>query len=107
MNVLCTDKTGTLTQDRIILKRHLDIMQKLGLQHNFWFGHQGWEYADIGRFWQWFLFIGLMLWLVLVGRALWPAIRRGGETKSIVSLLFLSTMHTAESIGAREGRTPQ
>jgi Mg2+-importing ATPase len=25
MNVLCTDKTGTLTQDRIILKRHLDI----------------------------------------------------------------------------------
>jgi Mg2+-importing ATPase len=25
MNVLCTDKTGTLTQDLIILKRHLDI----------------------------------------------------------------------------------
>ena len=25
MNVLCTDKTGTLTQDRIILERHLDI----------------------------------------------------------------------------------
>jgi Mg2+-importing ATPase len=25
MTVLCTDKTGTLTQDRIILKRHLDI----------------------------------------------------------------------------------
>ena len=25
MNVLCTDKTGTLTQDHIILKRHLDI----------------------------------------------------------------------------------
>jgi Mg2+-importing ATPase len=25
MDVLCTDKTGTLTQDRIILQRHLDI----------------------------------------------------------------------------------
>jgi Mg2+-importing ATPase len=25
MDVLCTDKTGTLTQDKIILKRHLDI----------------------------------------------------------------------------------
>ena len=25
MDMLCTDKTGTLTQDRIILKRHLDI----------------------------------------------------------------------------------
>ena len=69
----------------------LAVMQKLGLEHNFWFGHQGWEYADIGRFWQWFLFLGLMLWLVLVGRALWPAIRRGGDSKSIIVLLFLST----------------
>src|SRR5690348_11423345 len=25
MDVLCTDKTGTLTQDHIILKRHLDV----------------------------------------------------------------------------------
>ncbi|MGL4860394.1 MAG: magnesium-translocating P-type ATPase [Enterobacteriaceae bacterium] len=25
MNILCTDKTGTLTQDRIILEQHLDI----------------------------------------------------------------------------------
>jgi P-type Mg2+ transporter len=25
MNILCTDKTGTLTQDLIILKRHLDV----------------------------------------------------------------------------------
>ncbi|WP_152395069.1 magnesium-translocating P-type ATPase [Paenibacillus guangzhouensis] len=25
MNILCTDKTGTLTKDKIILKRHLDI----------------------------------------------------------------------------------
>jgi len=25
MDVLCTDKTGTLTQDRIIVKRHLDV----------------------------------------------------------------------------------
>ena len=25
MDVLCTDKTGTLTQDRVILKSHLDL----------------------------------------------------------------------------------
>src|SRR5690606_36958794 len=37
------------------------VMQKLGLSHNFWFGHQGWESADIGRFWQIYLFIGLLL----------------------------------------------
>jgi Mg2+-importing ATPase len=28
MDVLCTDKTGTLTQDRIILERHLDLSGK-------------------------------------------------------------------------------
>jgi len=69
------------------------VMQKLGLANNFWFGHQGWEYVDLGRFWQWFLFIGLVLWLVLVGRALWPAMRNGGsESRTIVVLLFLSVV---------------
>jgi nitric oxide reductase subunit B len=70
----------------------LAVMQKLGLDKNFWFGHQGWEYVDLGRFWQIFLFIGLGLWLTLVGRSLLPAIRRGGESKSIIVLLFLSTV---------------
>ena len=76
------------------------VMQKLDLELNFWFGHQGWEYADIGRFWQWFLFIGLMLWLTLVGRALWPALRRGGESRSIVGLLFLSVVCIGLFFGA-------
>jgi nitric oxide reductase subunit B len=70
----------------------LAVMQKLGLAKNFWFGHQGWEYVDLGRFWQIFLFAGLGIWLALVGRALWPAMRRGGESKSIIVLLFLSTV---------------
>ena len=61
----------------------LAVMQKLGLAKNFWFGHQGWEYVDLGRFWQIFLFAGLGIWLTLVGRALWPAIKAGGESKSI------------------------
>jgi nitric oxide reductase subunit B len=70
----------------------LAVMQKLGLDKNFWFGHQGWEYVDLGRFWQIFLFAGLGIWLTLVGRALWPAIKRGGESKSITLLLFASTI---------------
>lgn len=32
MNILCTDKTGTLTQDRIILERHIDIFGKTSLE---------------------------------------------------------------------------
>ena len=79
----------------------LAIMQKLGLKLNFWFGHQGWEYADIGRFWQWFLFVGLLLWLTLVGRALWPVLRGPAhESKSIVALLFLSTVAIGLFYGA-------
>lgn len=78
----------------------LAVMQKLGLERNFWFGHQGWEYTDIGRFWQWFLFIGLLLWLFLVGRALWPALRRRDETSSIIGLLFLSTLAIGLLFGA-------
>jgi nitric oxide reductase subunit B len=78
----------------------LAVMQRLDLRFNFWFGHQGWEYADIGRFWQWFLFIGLMLWLLLVGRALWPALRRRDESRSIVGLLFLSVVCIGIFFGA-------
>jgi len=88
----------------------LAVQQKLGLAHNFWFGHQGWEYADMGRFWQWFLFVGLLLWLTLVGRALWPVLRakteavRGGvasqDTRAIVGLLFLSTVCIGLFFGA-------
>ncbi len=76
------------------------VMQKLGLASNFWFGHQGWEYVDIGRFWQIFLFVGLMLWLVLMGRALWPSLRRRDEMSSIVGLLFLSTIAIGLFYGA-------
>jgi nitric oxide reductase subunit B len=76
------------------------VMQKMGLPLNFWFGHQGWEYVDIGRFWQIFLWIGLILWLLLVGRALAPALKRKDELSSIVSLLFLSTVAIGLFYGA-------
>ena len=76
------------------------VMQKLGLKYNFWFGHQGWEYVDIGRFWQAFLFVGLLLWLLLVGRALWPALKRKDEMSSIVGLMFLSTIAIGLFYGA-------
>jgi nitric oxide reductase subunit B len=76
------------------------VMQKMGLEANFWFGHQGYEYTDIGRFWQIFLFIGLMLWLVLVGRALWPALKARDDSRSITMLLFLSTIAIGLFYGA-------
>ncbi len=44
----------------------MGVQQKLGYVANFWFGHQGYEYVDLGRFWQIFLLIGLFLWLFLM-----------------------------------------
>jgi nitric oxide reductase subunit B len=77
------------------------VMQKLGLASNFWFGHQGWEYADMGRFWQWYLFVGLLLWLTLVGRSLWPVLRGPAHaSKSIIGLMFLSTVAIGLFFGA-------
>ena len=42
-----------------LIGQWMGVMQKLGLLQNFWFGHQGYEYVDLGRFWQLFLFVGL------------------------------------------------
>ncbi len=41
----------------------------------FWFGNQGWEYLELGRFWQILLAIGLVFWFFLVWRAVAPAFR--------------------------------
>src|SRR5262249_5993397 len=46
----------------------LSVAHKLNGAASFYFGHQGYEYVDLGRFWQAGLFIGLLLWLYLVAR---------------------------------------
>ncbi|MGC4084324.1 MAG: hypothetical protein QM736_19990 [Vicinamibacterales bacterium] len=58
----------------------------------FWFGHSGYEYIDLGRAWQIALLIGLFLWLGLVARGIVPALKRGGEQRPILTLLFIATM---------------
>lgn len=66
---------------------------------NFWFGHQGYEYVDLGRFWQIFLFIGLLLWLVLMFRALLPALRTE-QDKSLIALVLLASVAIGLLYGA-------
>ncbi len=68
------------------------------LKINFWFGHQGYEYVELGRFWQIYLFIGLLLWVILVLRGLWPAL----QDKASGSLVFLVVISTI-SIGLLYG----
>lgn len=61
------------------------------LTMNFWFGHQGYEYVDLGRFWQIYLTIGLFLWVALVMRGLWPVLMQKGG-KSLIYLVLVSAI---------------
>ena len=63
---------------------YLSIHQRLSLGNGFWFGHQGYEYVDLGRAWQIALFVGLVLWLGLMLRGLWPALKRKDDSRTLV-----------------------
>jgi nitric oxide reductase subunit B len=69
----------------------LGIQQKLGNMW-FWLGSQGYEYVDLGRLWQILLFVGLVLWLVLMVRSLKPAFRRNPEDRSLLALFLVSSV---------------
>jgi nitric oxide reductase subunit B len=76
------------------------VMQRLGLTENFWFGHQGYEYVDLGRFWQMLLLVGLFLWLFLMTRALWPAFRKPSESRHLLGLFLIASAAIALFYGA-------
>lgn len=78
----------------------LGVQQKLGYEMNFWFGHQGYEYVDLGRFWQIFLFAGLFIWLALMARAMWPAFKKEEEGRHLLGLFLISSMAIAAFYGA-------
>ncbi len=78
----------------------MGVMQKLGLVENFWFGHQGYEYVDLGRFWQIFLFAGLFIWLFLMGRAIWPALQQKNENRHLLTLFLVASVAIAVFYGA-------
>lgn len=78
----------------------LGVMQKLGLIQNFYFGHQGYEYVDLGRFWQFLLFGGLLIWLGLMIRALLPALKVKSESRQLLILFTISSVAIAAFYGA-------
>nr|WP_153765881.1 nitric-oxide reductase large subunit [Endozoicomonas sp. OPT23] len=78
----------------------LGVQQVLDFDTNFWFGHQGYEYVDLGRFWQIFLLIGLILWLVLVARSLFPLLKQKSDDKQIVVVLVMSAIAIALFYGS-------
>jgi nitric oxide reductase subunit B len=65
----------------------------------FWLGHQGWEYLELGRLWQILLFGGLIYWIVVVYRAMIPALRReAGETEETTDRRSLITFYVLSAV---------
>lgn len=69
----------------------LSVMHYFNSDLWFWFGHQGYEYVDLGRAWQLALFIGLLLWLFLIARSAVAALRQGTSSRSLVMLYLVTT----------------
>jgi nitric oxide reductase subunit B len=68
----------------------LGTLQHRGVDFSFWIGNQGLEYTSMGRVWQILLFVGLLFWLTLLARALWPALQTPSESRGLIAMVFLS-----------------
>ncbi|MFZ5569659.1 MAG: nitric-oxide reductase large subunit [Thermodesulfobacteriota bacterium] len=58
----------------------------------FLLGHQGYEYIELGRLWQLLLIVGMILWLVLVWRAIRPALRDENDSGGLTHMLLYSSI---------------
>jgi len=58
----------------------------------FWIGNQGLEFTSMGRIWQILLFVGLLIWVLLLGRALWPALKKPSESRGLIVMVFLAAL---------------
>lgn len=58
----------------------------------FLFGHQGYEYIELGRVWQLLLIVGMIIWLVLVLRAIAPALKSEKDKGGLTHLLLYSAI---------------
>nr|WP_315255065.1 nitric-oxide reductase large subunit [uncultured Duganella sp.] len=70
----------------------LGTLQHKGTAFAFWLGNQGLEFTSMGRIWQILLFVGLLFWVTLLGRALWPALKNPSSSRGLIVMVFLSAL---------------
>jgi nitric oxide reductase subunit B len=63
-----------------------------GKLDNWLVGTQGYEYIELGRVWQVALIGGMVLWLVLVARAIKPALKSEGDRGGLTHLLLYASV---------------
>ena len=69
---------------------YLAIAHILPEEWSFMFGHQGYEFIDLGRFWQAVKFAGILFWLVLMLRGTVNAFKQPGDKNLLAIILRLS-----------------
>lgn len=70
----------------------LGTLQGQGTDFAFWVGNQGLEFTSMGRVWQLLLFVGLLFWVLLLSRGLWPALKKPSESRGLIAMVFLSAL---------------
>ncbi|MFE8072459.1 nitric-oxide reductase large subunit [Marinobacteraceae bacterium S3BR75-40.1] len=78
---------------------YLAIAQIMPPELNFWLGHQGYEFVDLGRIWQIGKFLGIVFWLFLMMRGIHNALRQPGD-KNLLALLTASVVAIGLFYGA-------
>ena len=58
----------------------------------YYLGHQGYEYIELGRVWQVLLIAGMIIWLILVLRAILPALKSEKDPGGLTHLLLYSSI---------------
>ncbi|NFW89188.1 nitric-oxide reductase large subunit [Staphylococcus aureus] len=64
--------------------------------HWWLFGHFGWEYIELGKFWQILFIVGMILWVIILCRGFLPAIRNkvqvNHDKRHLLMLLFVGAI---------------
>lgn len=65
-----------------------------GYLGNLWFlfGHQGWEYLELGRIWQIAFFIGMAIWLFILYRGIRAGLKKERDKGGLIHLLFYASI---------------
>ncbi|OZU89089.1 nitric-oxide reductase large subunit [Virgibacillus indicus] len=65
-----------------------------GFLGNLWFllGHQGWEYLELGRIWQYALVAGLVIWLFILYRGIHSGLKKERDKGGLIHLLFYASI---------------
>jgi nitric oxide reductase subunit B len=71
---------------------YFGVAGKLSGPNGWLVGHQGYEYIELGRVWQVALLAGMVLWLVLVYRAIKPALIAEKDKGGLTHLLLYASV---------------